>query len=396
MEVEDPMLRNASAAFNFDLGETADAIRETVRDFAQDQIAPRAEEIDRTNQFPRDLWPAMGALGLHGITVEEEYGGTGLGYLEHVVAMEEVSRASASVGLSYGAHSNLCINQLRRNGSEEQKRRYLPKLISGENLGALAMSEPGSGSDVVSMRTRAEKRGDRYVLNGNKMWITNGPTAETLVVYAKTDPEAGSRGITAFVIEKGFKGFSTHQKLDKLGMRGSDTCELVFEDCEVPEENVLGQVGKGVNVLMSGLDYERAVLAAGPLGIMQACMDIVLPYVHERRQFGQPIGEFQLVQGKVADMYVTMNAAKAYVYAVAKACDRGETTREDAAGAILYAAEKATQSALDAIQLLGGNGYINDYPTGRLLRDAKLYEIGAGTSEIRRMLIGRELFAKTA
>ncbi|HZB63497.1 MAG TPA: isovaleryl-CoA dehydrogenase [Microvirga sp.] len=390
------MLRNASAAFNFDLGETADAIRETVRDFAQDQIAPRAEEIDRTNQFPRDLWPAMGALGLHGITVEEEYGGTGLGYLEHVVAMEEVSRASASVGLSYGAHSNLCINQLRRNGSEEQKRRYLPKLISGENLGALAMSEPGSGSDVVSMRTRAEKRGDRYVLNGNKMWITNGPTAETLVVYAKTDPEAGSRGITAFIIEKGFKGFSTHQKLDKLGMRGSDTCELVFEDCEVPEENVLGQVGKGVNVLMSGLDYERAVLAAGPLGIMQACMDIVLPYVHERKQFGQPIGEFQLVQGKVADMYVTMNAAKAYVYAVAKACDRGETTREDAAGAILYAAEKATQSALDAIQLLGGNGYINDYPTGRLLRDAKLYEIGAGTSEIRRMLIGRELFTKTA
>jgi isovaleryl-CoA dehydrogenase len=310
--------------------------------------------------------------------------------------MEEVSRASASVGLSYGAHSNLCVNQLRRNGSEEQKRRYLPKLISGEHLGALAMSEPGSGSDVVSMRTRAEKRGDRYVLNGNKMWITNGPTAETLVVYAKTDPEAGHRGITAFIIEKGFKGFSTHQKLDKLGMRGSDTCELVFEDCEVPEENVLGEAGKGVNVLMSGLDYERAVLAAGPLGIMQACMDIVLPYVHERKQFGQPIGEFQLVQGKVADMYVTMNAAKAYVYAVAKACDRGETTREDAAGAILYAAEKATQSALDAIQLLGGNGYINDYPTGRLLRDAKLYEIGAGTSEIRRMLIGRELFAKTA
>jgi isovaleryl-CoA dehydrogenase len=396
MEVEEPMLRNASAAFNFDLGETADAVRETVRDFAQDQIAPRAEEIDRTNQFPRDLWPAMGALGLHGITVEEEYGGTGLGYLEHVVAMEEVSRASASVGLSYGAHSNLCVNQLRRNGSEEQKRRYLPKLISGEHLGALAMSEPGSGSDVVSMRTRAEKRGDRYVLNGNKMWITNGPTAETLVVYAKTDPEAGHRGITAFIIEKGFKGFSTHQKLDKLGMRGSDTCELVFEDCEVPEENVLGEAGKGVNVLMSGLDYERAVLAAGPLGIMQACMDIVLPYVHERKQFGQPIGEFQLVQGKVADMYVTMNAAKAYVYAVAKACDRGETTREDAAGAILYAAEKATQSALDAIQLLGGNGYINDYPTGRLLRDAKLYEIGAGTSEIRRWLIGREIMAEGA
>jgi isovaleryl-CoA dehydrogenase len=338
----------------------------------------------------------MGELGLHGITVEEEYGGAGLGYLEHVIAMEEISRASASVGLSYGAHSNLCVNQIRRNGNEEQKRRYLPKLISGEHLGALAMSEPGSGSDVVSMRTQAEKRGDRYVLNGTKMWITNGPTADTLVVYAKTDPQAGSRGITAFLIEKGFKGFSTHQKLDKIGMRGSDTCELVFEDCEVPEENVLGQVGKGVNVLMSGLDYERAVLAAGPLGIMQACMDVVLPYVHDRKQFGQPIGTFQLVQGKVADMYVTMNAAKAYVYAVARACDRSETTREDAAGAILYAAERATQCALDAIQLLGGNGYINDYPTGRLLRDAKLYEIGAGTSEIRRMLIGRELFEKTA
>ncbi|WP_210484300.1 isovaleryl-CoA dehydrogenase [Microvirga antarctica] len=383
-------------AFNFDLGETADAIRETVRGFAQDKIAPRAEEIDRTNAFPRDLWPQMGALGLHGITVADEYGGAGLGYLEHVVAMEEISRASASVGLSYGAHSNLCINQISRNGSDEQKRRYLPGLISGEHLGALAMSEPGAGSDVVSMRTRAEKRGDRYVINGNKMWITNGPTANTLVVYAKTDPEAGSRGITAFLIEKGFKGFSTHQKLDKLGMRGSDTCELLFEDCEVPEENVLGRVGKGVNVLMSGLDYERAVLAAGPLGLMQACMDVVMPYLHERKQFGQPIGEFQLVQGKVADMYVTMNAAKAYVYAVAKACDRNETTREDAAGAILYAAEKATQCALDAIQLLGGNGYINDYPTGRLLRDAKLYEIGAGTSEIRRMLIGRELFQKTA
>jgi len=390
------MLRNATSAFNFDLGETADAIRETVHDFAQEKIAPRAEEIDRTNQFPRDLWPEMGQLGLHGITVEEEYGGTGLGYLEHVVAMEEISRASASVGLSYGAHSNLCINQIRRNANEDQKRRYLPKLVSGEHLGALAMSEPGSGSDVVSMRTRAEKRGDRYVLNGTKMWITNGPTAETLVVYAKTDPEAGPRGITAFIIEKGFKGFSTHQKLDKLGMRGSDTCELVFEDCEVPEENVLGQVNKGVAVLMSGLDYERLVLSAGPLGIMQACMDIVLPYIHERKQFGKSIGEFQLVQGKVADMYVTMNAAKAYVYAVAKACDRGETTREDAAGAILFAAEKATQCALDAIQILGGNGYINDYPTGRLLRDAKLYEIGAGTSEIRRMLIGRELFAKTA
>ncbi len=390
------MIPNAARSFNFDLGETADAIRETVRDFAQERIAPRAEEIDRTNLFPRDLWPEMGALGLHGITVEEEYGGAGLGYLEHVVAMEEVSRASASVGLSYGAHSNLCVNQIRRNGSDEQKRRYLPKLISGEHVGALAMSEPGSGSDVVSMRTRAERKGDRYVLTGNKMWITNGPEAETLVVYAKTDLEAGPRGITAFLIEKGMKGFSTHQKLDKLGMRGSDTCELVFEECEVPEENVLGQVGKGVNVLMSGLDYERAVLAAGPLGIMQACMDVVMPYIHERRQFGRPIGEFQLVQGKVADMYVEMNAAKAYVYAVAKACDRGETSREDAAGAILYAAEKATKSALDAIQLLGGNGYINDYPTGRLLRDAKLYEIGAGTSEIRRMLIGRELFERTA
>jgi isovaleryl-CoA dehydrogenase len=390
------MIPNAARPFNFDLGETADAIRETVRDFAQTEIAPRAEEIDRTNQFPRDLWEPMGALGLHGITVEEEYGGAGLGYLEHVVAMEEVSRASASVGLSYGAHSNLCVNQIRRNGNEEQKRKYLPKLISGQHVGALAMSEPGSGSDVVSMRTRAEKRGDRYVLNGSKMWITNGPVAETLVVYAKTDPEAGSRGITAFLIEKGMKGFSTHQKLDKLGMRGSDTCELVFEDCEVPEENVLGQVGKGVNVLMSGLDYERAVLAAGPLGIMQACMDVVMPYIHERKQFGQPIGSFQLVQGKVADMYVELNAAKAYVYAVAKACDRGETTREDAAGAILFAGERATKCALDAIQILGGNGYVNEYPTGRLLRDAKLYEIGAGTSEIRRMLIGRELFEKTA
>lgn len=389
------MLANAPRPFNFDLGETADAIRDTVHAFAQEKIAPRAEEIDRTNQFPRDLWPQMGELGLHGITVEEEYGGSGLGYLEHCVAVEEVSRASASVGLSYGAHSNLCVNQIRRNGNEAQKRKYLPKLISGEHVGALAMSEPGSGSDVVSMKTRAEKKGDRYVLNGNKMWITNGPIAETLVVYAKTDPEAGPRGITAFLIEKGMKGFSTHQKLDKLGMRGSDTCELVFQDCEVPEENVLGQVGRGVNVLMSGLDYERAVLAAGPLGIMQAAMDIVLPYVHERKQFGQSIGEFQLVQGKVADMYVAMNSCRAYVYAVAKACDRGETTREDAAGAILIAAEKATQLALDAIQLLGGNGYINDYPTGRLLRDAKLYEIGAGTSEIRRMLIGRELFNKT-
>ncbi|BCB19515.1 isovaleryl-CoA dehydrogenase [Bosea sp. ANAM02] len=389
------MLANAPRPFNFDLGETADAIRDTVHAFAQEKIAPRAEEIDRTNQFPRDLWPEMGALGLHGMTVEEEYGGTGLGYLEHCIAVEEVSRASASVGLSYGAHSNLCVNQIRRNGNEAQKRKYLPGLISGEHVGALAMSEPGSGSDVVSMRTRADRKGDRYVLNGNKMWITNGPIAETLVVYAKTDPEAGPRGITAFLIEKGMKGFSTHQKLDKLGMRGSDTCELVFQDCEVPEENVLGQVGRGVNVLMSGLDYERVVLAAGPLGIMQAALDVVMPYVHERKQFGQSIGEFQLVQGKVADMYVAMNSCRAYVYAVAKACDRGETTREDAAGAILIAAEKATQVALDAIQLLGGNGYINDYPTGRLLRDAKLYEIGAGTSEIRRMLIGRELFNKT-
>ena len=389
------MLSNAARGFNFDLGETADMLRESVSGFAQAEIAPRAEEIDRTNTFPRDLWPKMGELGLHGITVEEEYGGSGLGYLEHCVAVEEVSRASASVGLSYGAHSNLCINQIRRNGSEAQKRKYLPKLISGEHVGALAMSEPGSGSDVVSMRTRAEKKGDRYVLTGNKMWITNGPVAETLVVYAKTDPDAGARGISAFLIEKGMKGFSTAQKLDKLGMRGSDTCELVFEDCEVPEENVLGQVGRGVNILMSGLDYERVVLAAGPLGIMQAALDVVLPYVHERKQFGQPIGTFQLVQGKLADMYVMMNACKAYVYAVAKACDRGETTREDAAGAILIAAEKATQISLDAIELLGGNGYINDYPTGRLLRDAKLYEIGAGTSEIRRMLIGRELFGKT-
>ncbi|RYC33554.1 isovaleryl-CoA dehydrogenase [Lichenibacterium minor] len=390
------MIPNAARDFNFDLGETADAVRGTVRDFARERIAPRADAIDRDNEFPRDLWPEMGALGLHGITVEEEYGGSGLGYLEHVVVMEEISRASASVGLSYGAHSNLCVNQLRRNGSDAQKRRYLPKLISGEHVGALAMSEPGAGSDVVSMRTRADKRGDRYVLNGTKMWITNGPVAETLVVYAKTDPEAGSRGITAFIVEKGMKGFSAHQKLDKLGMRGSDTCELVFEDCEVPEENVLASVGRGVNVLMSGLDYERAVLAAGPLGLMQACLDVALPYVRERKQFGRAIGEFQLVQGKIADMYVTTNACKAYVYAVAKACDRGETTREDAAGAILYAAEKATQCALDAIQLLGGNGYINDYSTGRLLRDAKLYEIGAGTSEIRRMLIGRELFDKGA
>jgi isovaleryl-CoA dehydrogenase len=390
------MIPNAWKGFDFGLGQDVDMLRDTVAGFSQDRIAPRAEEIDRTNLFPRDLWPELGRLGLLGITVEEEFGGTGLGYLEHCVAMEEVSRASAAVGLSYGAHSNLCVNQIRRNGTEEQKRRYLPGLISGEHVGALAMSEPGAGSDVVSMRTRAERKGDRFVLNGSKMWITNGPEAETLVVYAKTDASAGPRGITAFLIEKGMKGFSTAQKLDKLGMRGSDTCELVFEDCEVPEENVLGQVDDGVRILMSGLDFERAVLAAGPLGIMQACLDVALPYVHERKQFGQPIGSFQLVQGKLADMYVTTNACKAYVYSVAKACDAGRTTREDAAGAILYAAEKATLVALDAIQLLGGNGYINDYPTGRLLRDAKLYEIGAGTSEIRRMLIGRELFDKTA
>jgi isovaleryl-CoA dehydrogenase len=389
------MIANAWRGFDFGLGEHVDALRDSVQSFTADRIAPRADEIDRTNKFPRDLWPELGRLGLLGITVEEQYGGTGMGYLEHCVAMEEISRGSAAVGLSYGAHSNLCVNQLRRNGTEPQKRRYLPKLISGEHVGALAMSEPGAGSDVVGMRTRAERRGDRYVLNGSKMWITNGPEAETLVVYAKTDPNAGARGITAFIIEKGFAGFSTAQKLDKLGMRGSDTCELVFQDCEVPQENVLGKVNDGVKVLMSGLDYERAVLAAGPLGIMQACMDAVLPYVHERRQFGEPIGSFQIMQAKLADMYVTMNAAKAYVYSVARACDRGETTREDAAGAILFAAEKATAIALDAIQCLGGNGYINDYPTGRLLRDAKLYEIGAGTSEIRRMLIGRELFEKT-
>ncbi|HEY2136333.1 MAG TPA: isovaleryl-CoA dehydrogenase [Xanthobacteraceae bacterium] len=387
---------NAWSGFDFALGEDVERLRESVHDFAQDKIAPRAAEIDRSNTFPRDLWPQMGSLGLHGITVEEEHGGSGLGYLAHCVAMEEVSRASASVGLSYGAHSNLCVNQIRRNGSDAQKRRYLPRLISGEHVGALAMSEPDAGSDVVAMRTRADKRGDRYVLNGSKMWITNGPQADTLVVYARTDPDAGARGITAFLIEKGFAGFSTAPKLDKLGMRGSDTCELVFADCEVPAENVLGGVGQGVNVLMSGLDYERVVLAAGPLGIMQACLDAVIPYLHERKQFGQPIGSFQLMQGKLADMYVTMNAAKAYVYAVARACDAGKTTREDAAGAILYAAERATAVALDAVQCLGGNGYINDYPTGRLLRDAKLYEIGAGTSEIRRMLIGREIFDKTS
>jgi len=382
-------------SLKFDLGETADAIRDAVKRFARDEIAPRAADIDRDNQFPNDLWRKFGDLGVLGITVPEQYGGAGLGYLEHVIAMEEISRASASVGLSYGAHSNLCVNQIKLNGSEAQKKKYLPKLISGEHVGALAMSEPGSGSDVVSMRLRADKKGDRYILNGNKMWITNGPDADTLVVYAKTDMAAGSKGITAFLIEKGFKGFSTAQKLDKLGMRGSNTCELVFQDCEVPEENVLNAVGRGVNVLMSGLDYERAVLAAGPLGIMQACLDVVLPYVHDRKQFGQPIGEFQLMQGKVADMYSTLSACRAYVYAVAKACDRGEVTRKDSAGAILYAAEKATWMALEAIQALGGNGYINEFPTGRLLRDAKLYEIGAGTSEIRRMLIGRELFAET-
>ena len=389
-------LLNRLPGLNFDLGETADMLRGSVETFAADEIAPRAAAIDRDNDFPADLWRKMGDLGVLGITVEEEYGGAGMGYLEHVVAMEEISRASASVGLSYGAHSNLCVNQIRKNGTEAQKRRYLPKLISGEHVGALAMSESGSGSDVVSMRLRADKRGDRWVLNGTKMWITNGPDADVLVVYAKTDPAAGPRGITAFLIERGMPGFTCAQKLDKLGMRGSNTGELVFQDCEVPEDNVIGGLGRGVNVLMSGLDYERAVLAAGPLGIMQACMDVCVPYIHERKQFGQAIGEFQLMQGKIADMYTTMNAARAYVYAVAKSCDRGETTRKDAAGAILYAAEKATWMALEAIQVLGGNGYINDYPTGRLLRDAKLYEIGAGTSEIRRMLIGRELFKETA
>ncbi len=381
---------------NFALGETADMLRAAVRDFADQEIAPRAAEIDASNEAPNDLWEKLGSMGLLGITVEEEYGGAGMGYLEHVIAVEEISKASAAVGLSYGAHSNLCVNQIRRNGNEDQKQRYLPKLISGEHVGALAMSESGAGSDVLSMRLKAEKNGDRYVLNGTKMWITNGPDAHTLVVYGKTSPEAKSRGITAFIIEKGFKGFSTAQKLDKLGMRGSNTCELVFEDCEVPEENVLAGEGAGARVLMSGLDYERLVLSGGPLGLMQACMDVVLPYIHERKQFDQPIGEFQLMQGKIADMYTTLNACKAYVYTVAKACDRGETTRKDAAGAILYSAERATWMALQAIQALGGNGYINEYPTGRLLRDAKLYEIGAGTSEIRRMLIGRELFIESA
>jgi isovaleryl-CoA dehydrogenase len=387
--------KNNYPTLDFDLGFEIDQLREMVRAFSDNEIAPRAESIDREDRFPRDLWTKMGALGLHGITAEEEYGGTGVGYLAHVVAMEEISRGSASVGLSYGAHSNLCVNQICRNGSKEQKQRYLPRLISGEHLGALAMSESGAGSDVVSMRARADRIGDHYRLNGTKMWITNGSEADILVVYAKTDPSAGSRGITAFLVEKSMKGFAVAQKLDKLGMRGSPTCELVFTDCEVPAENVLGKVDQGVHVLMSGLYYERVVLAAGPLGIMQACLDAVVPYVHERKQFGQPIGEFQLMQAKLADMYTTLSACRAYVYAVAKACDRGKTTRKDAAGAILYAAERATWMALEAIQALGGNGYINDFPTGRLLRDAKLYEIGAGTSEIRRILIGRELFNET-
>lgn len=390
------MIANSYSFLDFNLGETADMLRASAQAFVEREVAPRAAEIDQSNEFPMDLWSKMGDLGVLGITADPDYGGAGLGYLEHCIAMEEISRGSASVGLSYGAHSNLCVNQISRNGSDEQKARYLPKLISGEHVGALAMSEPGAGSDVVSMRLRADKKGDHYVLNGNKMWITNGPDADTLVVYAKTDPDAGPRGLTAFLIEKGMKGFSAAQKLDKLGMRGSNTCELVFVDCDVPEENVMGGEGRGVNVLMSGLDYERAVLSAGSIGIMQACMDVVLPYIHEREQFGQPIGEFQLMQGKIADMYTTLCASRALVYAVAKACDRGRTTRKDAAAAILYAAEKATWMALEAIQCLGGNGYINEYPTGRLLRDAKLYEIGAGTSEIRRMLIGRELFKETA
>ena len=390
------MIPNKIPGFNFDLGETVDLLRDTVRSFSDDEIAPRANLIEQNNDFPKDLWTKLGDIGVLGITVEEEYGGAGMGYLEHVVALEEISRASAAVGLSYSAHSNLCVNQLRLNGNEEQKKKFLPELISGEKVGALAMSETGAGSDVVGMKTIATKNGDRFILNGSKMWITNGPNADTRVVYAKTDPGAGKHGITAFIIEKGMKGFSTSSKLDKMGMRGSNTCELIFSDCEVPEANILGSLNGGVKVLMSGLDYERAVLAAGPIGIMQACMDVVLPYVHDRKQFGQPIGEFQLMQGKLADMYVTMNASKSYVYSVAKACDRGEVTRKDAAGAILYAAERASWMASEAIQCLGGNGYINDYPTGRLLRDAKLYEIGAGTSEIRRMLIGRELFKETS
>jgi isovaleryl-CoA dehydrogenase len=389
------LIPNTWTGFDFGLGEDLDRLRQSVAAFARDRIAPRAAEIDRSNTFARDLWPQMGELGLLGITVEEEWGGAGMGYLAHCIAMEEVSRASASVGLSYGAHSNLCVNQIRRNGTAEQKSRYLPGLISGADVGALAMSETEAGSDVVSMRTRAERKGDRYILDGSKMWITNGPVADTLVVYAKTDRDAGARGITAFIVEKGFAGFAPAQKLDKLGMRGSDTCELVFTNCEVPAHNVLGAVGNGVNVLMSGLDYERLVLAGGPLGIMQACLDLVIPYVHERQQFGRPIGQFQLIQAKLADMYVAANAAKAYVYAVARACDDGRVTREDAAGAILYAAERATWMALETIQCLGGNGYINEFPAGRLLRDAKLYEIGAGTSEIRRMLIGREIYEKS-
>jgi isovaleryl-CoA dehydrogenase len=383
-------------SLNFDLGEAIEMLRDSVRAFARAEIAPRAQDIDHHNQFPSDLWRKLGKLGVLGITVDEEYGGAAMGYLAHVVAMEEISRASASVGLSYGAHSNLCVNQIFRNGTAALRKKYLPKLIAGEHVGALAMSEANSGSDVVSMKLRADHKGDRYVLNGTKMWITNGPDADTLVVYAKTEPNAGARGITAFIIEKSMRGFSTAQKLDKLGMRGSNTCELVFQDCEVPAENVLGEVGGGVRVLMSGLDYERVILSGGSLGIMQACLDVVVPYVHERKQFGQPIGEFQLMQAKLADMYTTMNACRAYVYAVARACDRGATTRKDAAGAILYAAEKATWMAGEAIQALGGNGYINEFPTGRLWRDAKLYEIGAGTSEIRRMLIGRELFTETA
>ncbi|WP_120495920.1 isovaleryl-CoA dehydrogenase [Kiloniella sp. EL199] len=383
-------------SLNFNLGEEIDMLRDSVKAFANAEIAPRAAEIDETNEFPMDLWRKMGDMGLLGITADESYGGSGMGYLAHIVTMEELSRASASVALSYGAHSNLCVNQIKRNGTDAQKSRYLPKLITGEHVGALAMSEPGAGSDVVSMRLKAEKKGDRYVLNGNKMWITNGPDADTLVVYAKTDPEAGPKGITAFIIEKNFPGFSVAQKLDKLGMRGSNTGELVFQDCEVPEENILGELNGGVRVLMSGLDYERAVLSGGPLGIMSSCLDVIVPYIHERKQFGKAIGEFQLMQGKMADIYATWNACRSYVYAVGQACDRGETTRKDAAGAILYSAEKATWMAGESIQVLGGNGYINEFPTGRLWRDAKLYEIGAGTSEIRRYLIGRELFGETA
>ncbi len=389
-------MRHWTPKFDFNLGDVAERVRGEIESFATKEIAPRAKEIDATNAFPNDLWPKLGALGALGLTVHEDYGGAGLGYLEHVLAMEEISRASASVGLSYGAHSNLCVNQIHRNGSDNQKRRYLPPLVSGQHIGALAMSEPGAGSDVTDMRLRAHKRGDFYILNGNKMWVTNGPDADIVIVYAKTDMEAGPHGITAFIVERAFPGFVSTPKLDKLGMRGSNTCELIFQDCKVPEENVLGRPECGVNVLMSGLDYERAVLAGGPLGIMQACMDVVLPYVHERKQFGQPIGEFELMQGKLADMYTALTATRAYVYAVAKACDRGRVTRKDAASAILFAAERATWMALESIQCLGGNGYMNDYPTGRLLRDAKLYEIGAGTSEIRRMLIGRELFQESA